>query len=546
MHERRWLSWFFKISPTLRSFAAAVGFITSAPFNTQSLVNKPRGLHIPQTLEAIWSYSSRPRAWSAGEHGAKEILRTFLHQGMKDVPWQLPKIKVPSNQVMRSWGYIDFGTRCAVDLRIAKPLHSVRLFVKKTNKILANAFQAARELCHSQTQSDMHQLHSDPPASEPQNSMRMQCGTEHLTIGKRGQKHQSQVAPIKSDPPNGRLLDSLQWSMSVVKSKPINLFSQEPVCHICSPIPPSIIKLLLHWILSKMLLTNVSKTFSIHTKGFLQSILHATLWIRLFSQTSIPVAVLIHRLGLRHHRVQISSPGIKWRDGDPLFCVCCPLCIFAVNFLKLGCCLVSIENLVLSLWLLLLLLLLTVARFAIIGYLCCSHFCSASCCFVLLLLLSAVRPCLSPCQTVFNACCSSTSSFNWRFAKQRSNFTCLHATSMNTICIHFPALIHQCTICRFWSGYSFSSPLVFGQLFQLRSPVVVWHRHLHAFAVYHCVSAVHPMASQRIRQTRSALKASATVYSTKPPEPKLFNSSPAWATCGATTGDRRPPNLARI
>lgn len=46
----------------------------------------------------------------------------------------------------------------------------------------------------------------------------------------------------------------------------------------------------------------------------------------------------------------------------------------------------------LSLWLL---LLLTVARFAIIGYLCCSHFCSASCCLVLLLLLLAVRLCLS-------------------------------------------------------------------------------------------------------------------------------------------------------
>lgn len=188
----------------------------------------------------------------------------------------------------------------------------------------------------------MHQLHSDPPASEPQNSMRMQCGTEHLTsIGKRWEKHQSQVAPIKSDPPNGRLLDSLQWSMSVGKSKPINLFFQEPVCHICSPIPPSMIKLLLlHWILSKMLLTNISKTFSIHTKGFLQSILHAT-WPpepgcfgkyfadhshlqssldQTFSQTSIPSAVLIHRLGLRHHRVQISRPGIKWRD-----CVYCPL-----------------------------------------------------------------------------------------------------------------------------------------------------------------------------------------------------------------------------
>ena len=119
-------------------------------------------------------------------------------------------------------------------------------------------------------------------------------------------------------------------------------------------------------------------------------------------KTSIPIAqVLIHRLGLRHHCVQISRPGMQWRDGDPLFCVCCPLCISAVNFLKLGCCLVSTENLVLRLWLLLLLLLpalarcclllLAFARFAIIG---CSHFCSALCCLVIVVvaLVSCAYP----------------------------------------------------------------------------------------------------------------------------------------------------------
>lgn len=173
----------------------------------------------------------------------------------------------------------------------------------------------------------------------------------------------------------------------------------------------------------------------------------------------------------------------------------------------------------LSLWLL---LLLTVARFAIIGYLCCSHFCSASCCLVLLLLLLAVRLCLSFLLPILRlrlhlseqrACHPAKRSSMLAVPAPRapagdlqSNFQISpvfirhtnvqwviinrYYVTMNTIRIHFPALIHQCTICRFWiSGYSFSSSVVrFRQLFQLRSPVVVRHRHLHAFAVYHCVS----------------------------------------------------------
>ena len=81
----------FKISPTLRSCAAP-----------QALLHNPRGFTFLKHWK-LYEATVGQEPGARGEHGAKEILRTFLHQGMKDVPWQqIPKIKVPSNQVMKS------------------------------------------------------------------------------------------------------------------------------------------------------------------------------------------------------------------------------------------------------------------------------------------------------------------------------------------------------------------------------------------------------------------------------------------------------------
>lgn len=216
-----------------------------------------------------------------------------------------------------------------------------------------------------------------------------------------------------------------------------------------------------------MLLTNVSKTLSIHTKGFLQSILHAT-WP--------PEPGCFRKYFTDHYHLQSSLDQTFFPDVHPHCCphpppwpappscsnlpswhqvarLCLlpigPLCILAVNFLKLGCCLVSIENLVLSLWLL---LLLTVARFAIIGYLCCSHFCSASCCLVLLLLLLAVRLCLSfllpnlrlrlhlseqrACHPAKRSSMLAVPAPRAPAGDLQSNFTCLHSAYKRTMSDH--------------------------------------------------------------------------------------------------------------